>query len=423
MKKYNALEKQQIMLKSDLLEHSFTSDERGLLRKLDDDKLIDSEQLASISIDEELKMKVMKVLGQGMRLGLELEKLSQRGIEIIFPSQQSVPATVMNRFSNVPELLFLTGNKELLSDEGIGIVTSYTDFKNIEKPIIFIADRKMDKLLRFPDISDQLTKGRILLLSDRYRNNATKKEESVKLKEQQGRKKVFISGSRSQADIPENVQKSLELIRKQSIEVLIGDSEKGVDREIIDYLRLSPRYPFVEIFTIKKMPRVKVENEWQTKTIFTDSSLKPQEQQMVKDRAMADAADWGLAIFKPITKNRYGAIQVSSGTLRNTIQLLLDKKAVKFFYVFDNKVEVANLKTIADLKSVIEKYKEETLTSNEMEEILSSKGVEKDAEPSNVKYTKINKKFEELLKNEQKLQNDRSDSRGKPRDEQISLFG
>ena len=93
---------------------------------------------------------------------------------------------------------------------------------------------------------------------------------------------------------------------------------------------------------------MKVENEWKTKTIFTDSSLKPQEQQMVKDRAMADDADWGLAIFKPITKNRYGAIQVSSGTLRNTIQLLLDKKAVKFFYVFDNKVEVANLKTIAD---------------------------------------------------------------------------
>lgn len=89
------------MLKSDLLEHSFTSDERGLLRKLDDDKLIDSEKLASISIDEELKMKVMKVLGQGMRLGLELEKLSQRGIEIISPSQQSVPNAVMNRFSKV----------------------------------------------------------------------------------------------------------------------------------------------------------------------------------------------------------------------------------------------------------------------------------------------------------------------------------
>ena len=168
---------------------------------------------------------------------------------------------------------------------------------------------------------------------------------------------------------------------------------------------------------------MKVENEWKTKTIFTDSSLKPQEQQMVKDRAMADDADWGLAIFKPITKNRYGAIQVSSGTLRNTIQLLLDKKAVKFFYVFDNKVEVANLKTIADLKSIIEKYKTETLTSNEAAVILSSKGVEKDAEPSIVKYAKINKKFEELLKIEQKLQSDRSDLKDKPHDEQISLFG
>ena len=252
MKKYNALEKQQIMLKSDLLGDSFTSDERELLQKLDTDKLIDPKQLVSFSINEELKKKVGKMLGQGMKLGLELEKLGQRGIEIIFPSQQAVPDVVMNHFSNVPELLFLTGNIELFSNEGIRVVTSYADFKKNEKPIIFIADRKMDMLLRFPDVSEQIAKGRLLLVSDRYRNSAMKKAESTKPKDQQNRKKVFISGARSQADIPENVQKSLELIRKQNIEVLIGDSEKGVDKEIIDYLRLSPKYPFVEIFTIKK---------------------------------------------------------------------------------------------------------------------------------------------------------------------------
>ena len=75
------------------------------------------------------------------------------------------------------------------------------------------------------------------------------------------------------------------------------------------------------------------------------------------------------------------------------------------------------------MKSIIEKYKTETLTSNEAAVILSSKGVEKDAEPSIVKYAKINKKFEELLKIEQKLQSDRSDLKDKPHDEQISLFG
>lgn len=419
MKDYTAIEKQQIMLKSDLLNHSLSLDELNLLHGISVDKLEDSEQLSALKASDDLKSKIKNLLGQGMKLSLELEKLAQRGIEIIFPDQQKVSDHILEQFVRVPALLYMIGNRNYLLDKNISIVTSYSDFRKSTNPVVFIPDQKLDAFLRYPDISRRLMDGTLLLVSDAYRNRANLKKADSQ--EKITHKKVFISGSRSQNDIPENVQKSLELIRKQRIEILIGDSEKGVDNQIIDYLRVNPKYSAVEIFTIKQKPRVKVEDEWKTKTIQANSDLKPQEKQMVKDRAMADAADWGLAIFKPIAKNRYGAIQVSAGTLRNTIQLLLNKKAVKFFYVFENEVAVENLKTISELSLLLEKYKAETLTDLEREEILSSKGVEKNSDAAFVKYTKIKKKFEELLKSEKKLLE--TPSASKSSSEQISLFG
>lgn len=418
---YNAIEKQQIMVKSDLLNPTLTLTELNLLQGLSADKLIDAEELDSIGLSDALKNKVKNLMEQGMKLSLELEKLAQRGIEIIFPVKQPVADYILNQFVRVPELLFMIGNRDYLSDKNIPIVTSYSDFRKSLSPVVFMTDQKFDALLRYPDISKRLMDGTVLLLSDTYRNRANVKKTIVE--EPVKSKKVFISGSRSQNEIPLNVQKSLELIRKQMIEIVIGDSEKGVDNEIIDYLRVAPRYSAVEIYTIKQKPRIKVEKEWQVRVIPTDSNLKPQEKQMVKDRAMADAADWGLAIFKPITKNRYGAIQVSAGTLRNSIQLLLKGKAVKFFYVFENKVEVENLKTISELRAILEKYKNENMTESEKADVLSSKGVDIDQEPAVVKYTKINKKFEELLKSEKALAKPVSDSKNDDNHEQISLFG
>lgn len=44
------------------------------------------------------------------------------------------------------------------------------------------------------------------------------------------------------------IDDSLQLIMKQRIKVLIGDSDKGVDQEILAYVR--DTYDLVEIFTI-----------------------------------------------------------------------------------------------------------------------------------------------------------------------------
>ena len=426
MNKYNAIEKQQIMIYSDLLEGSLTVDERRLLLELDFKQIINEEQLMACNVHNNLKNKITNLLGQGVKLGFELEKLAQRGIEIKFKADRVVPENVISKFIQIPNLFFIIGNESLLNNKEVKVVTSYSELKNVNKKVIFITDRKFDTLLGYSDVKNRLLEGSLLLISDVYLSKSNlKQNERLEKKDKKIKgKKVFISGSRSQKEIPLSVQKSLDLIRKQNIKVLIGDSEKGVDNEIIDYLRLPPKYTSVQVYTINQKPRVKVEDEWETKIIQSDSALKPQEKQMVKDRAMADEADWGLAIFRPITKNRYGAIQVSSGTLRNTIQMLLNNKAVKFFYVINNKILVDNLKTIKDLNMILDKYKLEVLSSDEKEEILSAKGVKSNDEPSLIKYDKILKKFEELLKSEQIKKNSENKVSVKQEEliEQIPLF-
>ena len=213
---------------------------------------------------------------------------------------------------------------------------------------------------------------------------------------------VFVSGSRSQTLIPKAVQDSLEAIKSQGIGVLIGDSNRGVDREVIDFLR-APLYENVTLFTITSSPRVKAEAEWRVRVIEADSSLKSKQRQTVKDRVMADEADWGMALFDPIQKNRYGSLQVSSGTLRNVVQMLLQGKPVKFFYLYEGEVRSSNLRSCADLESLIEGYRSERLTEQERESVLSARGVPSDADASLVRFQRIMTKYRSLIRCEERI--------------------
>lgn len=218
--------------------------------------------------------------------------------------------------------------------------------------------------------------------------------------------KVFISGSRSFEEIPENVQESLERITSHNMQILLGDSNKGIDSQIADYLRLSPQYNNVVVYGIGHKPRMTVSEDWKFKQISPDETLKPQEQQMIKDRAMGDVADYGLSIFSPISVNRYGAIQVSSGTLRNTIQMLIRGKSVKFFYVFESVLEFENLTSVSSLVDIIEKYRVEKMGDEERKMILTAKGIAVDADLSFEKYKRINDKVDKFIKSETKKYNE-----------------
>jgi len=408
MKTYDELEKQIIMLYSDLLTDALTHEERALLPVSYSQALICGNQLAQEVANDLLVMKIRRLMAQGMRLGNELLKLEQRGMRILFPQKDTQLAQRLADLDPTIQVIFALGNEKLLDDPMISVVSDYHAFCQVQRPTLYLADRPLSVLARYAGVIQSLLAENTLIVSDAYRQGAQhltpigKKLNKAEVKKRVG-KKVFISGSRTQAEIPSEVQKSLELIMAQRISVLIGDSEKGVDKEIIDYFRMSPHYPEVELFTIKSKPRVKLEPSWQARFVETDSGLKPQQQQMMKDRLMAGEADCGLAIFNPITKNRYGAIQVSSGTLRNTIQMLLEHKAVKFFYVYGGQLRLAPLKSIDGLRSVIAQYREETLSRQETEDVLSSKGVNPTDDPATVRHEKIAKKFEELLAQEQKI--------------------
>lgn len=404
------------MLMSDLLDHSLTTEEIMEVQKsnLTCDKLVDETMIQNASISAVLKDKILNLLSQGMKFGIELDKLTKRGIYIKFTNTISNYKFMNPQYLYTPAFLFMVGNEEVLHKQHTKIIYTYADFQKnkSETATLFVVDRELTKVLAYPDITDALEKGSLLLITNTYHKKADIQVENM----QKRKRKVFISGSRTQSVITDTIQTSLKAIMEQNIEVLIGDSDKGVDNEILDYFR--GIYPHIEIFTIKEKPRVKMEKEWKQRIIYADSALNPQEKQMVKDRAMAEEADWGLAVFKPISINRYGAAQVSSGTLRNAIQMLLQKKAVKFFYVYENQITYKNLKTLDDLENLLALYQTEKLSASEIEELNNANGIKEKIDLRQEKYKKIYKKYTELLAKEQKLYADRKDDTLK----QISLF-
>lgn len=219
---------------------------------------------------------------------------------------------------------------------------------------------------------------------------------------------VFISGSRSLARLPEEFCRSLNRICEQGFNVLAGDSERGVDALALDYLRTwdgGVPYSHVTVFTVRSRPRVKVEDAWGLEVVPGEPGATGRALQTAKDRAMGERADWGLAYFNPIEINRFGNLQVSSGTLRNAVQLLLAGRPVKLFYTYEESACVADLSTIEDLEAVVERYQTEQLGDEERAAVLAGatardRAAGKDA--AQVKFEKIAAKLQALIRDEQK---------------------
>ena len=219
---------------------------------------------------------------------------------------------------------------------------------------------------------------------------------------------VFISGSRSLVRLPEEFCRSLNRICEQGFNVLVGDSERGVDALTLDYLRTwsdGAPYPHVTVFTVRPRPRVKVENMWGLEVVQGEPGATGRALQTAKDRVMGERADWGLAYFNPIEINRFGSLQVSSGTLRNAVQLLLAGHPVKLFYTYEERACVADLSTIEDLEAVVERYRAERLGDEERAAVLAGtttrdRAAGKDA--AQVKFEKIEAKLKALMHDERK---------------------
>lgn len=166
------------------------------------------------------------------------------------------------------------------------------------------------------------------------------------------------------------------------------------------------QYPYVAVYTLSARAGFKLDKQWQVRRIkVAQGNFTAQERHMQKDRQMGEVADWGLAIFDPISLNRYGNLQVSAGTLRNTIQLLLRHKPVKFFYIFEQQLRVANLKRLSDLEEVLARFAQENLLAEEASMIYEAKSVSHTQPANQIKAKRLMKKYQELLQKEQKILN------------------
>ncbi|WP_248626023.1 hypothetical protein [Enterococcus cecorum] len=221
----------------------------------------------------------------------------------------------------------------------------------------------------------------------------------------QSEKQVFLSGSRSFVAFTDEVYESLRKIMQQGLGIVLGDASQGVDAVVAQFL-CQMQYPYVTVYTLSARAGFKLDKRWQVRRIkVAQGNFTAQERHMQKDRQMVEVADWGLAIFDPISLNRYGNLQVSAGTLRNTIQLLLRHKPVKFFYIFEQQLSVTNLKQLSDLEEVLARFAQENLSAEEASMIYEAKSVNHTQPANQIKAERLMKKYQELLQKERKILN------------------
>lgn len=221
----------------------------------------------------------------------------------------------------------------------------------------------------------------------------------------QSEKQVFLSGSRSFVALTDEVYESLKKIMQQGLGIVLGDASQGVDAVVAQFLR-QMQYPYVTVYTLSARAGFKLDKRWQVQRIkVAQENFTAQERHMQKDRQMGEVADWGLAIFDPISLNRYGNLQVSAGTLRNTIQLLLRHKPVKFFYTFEQQLSVTNLKQLSNLEEVLARFAQENLSAEEASMVYEAKSVSHTQPANQIKAKRLMKKYQELLQKERKILN------------------
>lgn len=178
---------------------------------------------------------------------------------------------------------------------------------------------------------------------------------------------IFISGSRNIPYLPEEVKTRLDKIIESGFDIIVGDSERGVDSTVLKYLK-SQLYENVTVYTVRDKPRAKsMLDAWgiqkidpgeEAKTDKAGNVRNQRELETAKDFAMGQDADFGLVVWQSTYTNRFGRTSVSKGSLRNMHQLLSDGKPVVLYKTDeadDGTPQFAchQLKTISDLSELI----------------------------------------------------------------------
>jgi hypothetical protein len=149
---------------------------------------------------------------------------------------------------------------------------------------------------------------------------------------------VFVAGSRQISRLPAEVKVRLDTMIEKRFQILVGDAN-GADKAVQRYFA-DKSYPNVLVHCMKDHCRNNLGN-WPTRQLVAPRGAKGFDYYSVKDRAMVEAAEYGLMLWDGKSK----------GTVNNVVNLSRDHKPV-VVYVAPTK-QFRTIKTSEDLRDLL----------------------------------------------------------------------
>ena len=149
---------------------------------------------------------------------------------------------------------------------------------------------------------------------------------------------IFVAGSRQISRLPAEVKTRLDTMIEKGFQILVGDAN-GADKAVQRYLA-DKSYPNVLVHCMKNHCRNNVGN-WPTREVAAPRGAKGFDYYSLKDRAMAEAAEYGLMLWDGKSK----------GTINNVVNLSRHHKPVVVHIA--SKRQFLTVKVFDDLKGVL----------------------------------------------------------------------
>lgn len=165
---------------------------------------------------------------------------------------------------------------------------------------------------------------------------------------------VFIAGSRQITRLPAKVKMRIATMIDKGFHILVGDAN-GADRAVQSYLA-EKAYPNVLVHCMKDHCRNNVGN-WPTHQVVAPRGAKGFDYYSLKDRAMAEAAEYGLMLWDGKSK----------GTINNVVNLSRHGKPV-LVYIAPKK-QFVTVKAFDDLGRVLAEGEERVVSELHLDDL------------------------------------------------------
>ena len=147
---------------------------------------------------------------------------------------------------------------------------------------------------------------------------------------------IFVAGSRQISRLPAEVKARLDTMIEKGFRILVGDAN-GADKAVQQYLA-DKSYANVLVHCMKDHCRNNV-GHWPTREVAAPRGAKGFDYYSLKDRAMADTADYGLMLWDGKSK----------GTVNNVVNLSRDQKPVIVYVAPTKQFRTVKTEDLRDL--------------------------------------------------------------------------